>query len=81
MCIRDSAQDLRNAVIVEELCQGLGLLNDTYDYPESIFYQYHTDTSWPTTLDWALIQLLYRSEITPGMDESAVRAAAASLVG
>lgn len=77
----DLAQDLRNAVIVEELCQGLGLLNDTYDYPESIFYQYHTDTSWPTTLDWALIQLLYRSEITPGMDESAVRAAAASLIG
>lgn len=77
----DLAQDLRNAVIVEELCQGLGLLNDTYNYPESIFYQYHTDTSWPTTLDWALIQLLYRSEITPGMDESAVRAAAASLVG
>lgn len=77
----DITQELRNAVIVEELCQSLGLLTDTYDHPESIFYQYHTDTAWPTTLDWAVIQLLYRSEITPGMDEEAVREAAAALVG
>lgn len=77
----DLTQSLRSAVIVEELCQSLGLLTDTYDHPESIFYQYHTDTSWPTTLDWALISLLYSDEITPGMDESAVRAAAGSLVG
>lgn len=77
----DITQELRNAVIVEELCQSLGLLTDTYDHPESIFYQYHTDTAWPTTLDWAVISLLYRSEITPGMDEEAVREAAAALVG
>ena len=77
----DITQELRNAVIVEELCQSLGLLTDTYDHPESIFYQYHTDAAWPTTLDWAVIQLLYRSEITPGMDEEAVREAAAALVG
>ena len=60
--------------------QSLGLLNDTYDHPESIFYQYHTDTSWPTTLDWAVIQLLYSDGLTPGMDEQAVRAAAEQLV-
>lgn len=74
------SQQLRNAVIVEELCQGLGLLTDTYDHPESVFYQYHTETDWPTTLDWAVIQLLYSDAITPGMDESAVRSAAAALV-
>lgn len=73
-------QGERNAVIVEELVQSLGLLNDTYDHPESIFYQYHTDTSWPTTLDWAVIQLLYSDGITPGMDGQAARAAAAQLV-
>ena len=73
-------QGERNAVIVEELVQSLGLLNDTYDHPESIFYQYHTDTSWPTTLDWAVIQLLYSDGLTPGMDEQAVRAAAEQLV-
>ena len=65
---------------MEELCQSLGLLNDTYDYPESIFYQYHTETDWPTSLDWAIIELLYRTEIRPGMDESAVRTAAADIV-
>ena len=76
----DISQELRSAVIVEELCQSLGLLNDTYDYPESIFYQYHTETDWPTSLDWAIIELLYRTEIRPGMDESAVRTAAADIV-
>lgn len=79
--LTELTQEHRDAVIVEELCQGLGLLTDTYDYPESIFYQYHTDTAWPTTLDWAIIQLLCSGSITAGMDESAVRAAAASLVG
>ena len=67
-------------VISEELCQSLGLLQDTYDYPESIFYQYHTDAQRPSALDRAVIELLYRSEILPGMDEEAVRAAAAELV-
>ena len=75
------SQELRNAVIVEELCQSLGLLTDTYDHPDSIFYQYHTTTAWPTALDWAVIRLLYSDGIVPGMDESAVRTAAASLVG
>ncbi len=76
----DIPQSERDGVIVEELCQSLGLLTDTYDYPESVFYQYHTDAAWPSTLDWAIIQLLYRSELAPGMDEDAVRAAAASIV-
>lgn len=73
-------QERRNGVIVEELCQALGLLTDTYDYPESIFHQYYTDADWPCPLDWAIIELLYRSEIRPGMDESAVRSAAADIV-
>ena len=73
-------QESRNPVIVEELIQSLGLLTDSYDYPESIFYQYHTDTDWPTTLDWALVQLLYSDALRPGMYESAVRTAAAALV-
>ena len=74
------AQELRNSVIVEELCQCLGLLTDTYDHPESVFYQYHTDADWPCALDWAIIELLYRSELVPGMDEGAVRGAAAAIV-
>lgn len=77
----DISQKLRRAVIVEELCQGLGLLTDTYDHPESIFYQYHLTTDWPTELDWAVIRLLYSAAISPGMDGDGVRAAAASVVG
>ena len=78
--LSDLTQERRNGVIVEELCQALGLLTDTYDYPESIFHQYYTDADWPCPLDWAIIELLYRSEIRPGMDESAVRSAAADIV-
>lgn len=76
----DLEQSHRDAVIVEELCQSLGLLQDTYDHPESIFYQYHTEIDWPSPLDWAIIELLYSPELRPGMDEESVRSAAAGLV-
>ncbi|HIQ78192.1 MAG TPA: DUF2927 domain-containing protein [Candidatus Scatomorpha intestinavium] len=77
----DITQSLRNAVIAEELCQGLGLLTDTYDHPESIFYQYHETADWPSALDWAIIRLLYSGVISPGMTEDEVHAAAVSAVG
>ena len=32
-------------VIREEITQSLGFLNDTYDYPESIFYQGYSESN------------------------------------
>ena len=43
----------------EELTQSLGLTNDTYDYPESIFYQKWSETTEYTPIDRALIDMLY----------------------
>jgi len=46
-------------VLREELTQSLGLINDTYDYPESIFYQGWTETTEYAPIDRELIQMLY----------------------
>lgn len=43
----------------EELTQSLGLLNDSWKYPESIFYQGWTTTTEFTEMDRKLIDLLY----------------------
>ena len=43
----------------EELTQSLGLLNDSYDYPESIFYQGWTTTTEFAPIDVELIDMLY----------------------
>jgi hypothetical protein len=45
--------------IREELTQGLGLINDSWKYPESIFYQGDSKTIEYTELDKAIIQKLY----------------------
>jgi hypothetical protein len=43
----------------EELTQSLGLLNDSWKYPESIFYQGWTTTTEFTEIDKRLIDLIY----------------------
>lgn len=43
----------------EELTQSLGLFNDSYKYPESIFYQGWTTTTEYAPIDIELIEMLY----------------------
>lgn len=43
----------------EELTQSLGLFNDSYKYPESIFYQEWTTTTEFAPIDRELIDMLY----------------------
>jgi hypothetical protein len=67
------ATDFPNAVerahlIREELTQSLGLLNDSWKEPESIFYQ-GWGTQDYTMLDKKLIQILYNGKIRPNMQE------------
>ncbi len=57
----------RAHLIREELTQSLGLLNDSWLYPDSIFYQGWTDTNRYTRLDRLVIEMLYRPEVSPGM--------------
>ena len=47
-------------VIREEITQSLGLFNDTYDYPESIFYQGYSEQTSFASIDEEIIKLLYQ---------------------
>ena len=60
----------RQHLIREEVTQGMGLLNDSWLYPNSIFYQGWTTTTAYAPIDDALIEMLYRSEVQPGMSRS-----------
>ncbi|NND71991.1 MAG: DUF2927 domain-containing protein [Rhodothermales bacterium] len=56
----------------EELTQSIGLFNDTYDYPDSIFYAGFSQTTEYAPIDREVIQLLYSSDILAGMTEEDV---------
>jgi hypothetical protein len=56
---RTKSRDAQRHLLREELTQSLGLINDTYDYPESIFYQGWTETTEYAPIDRELIQMLY----------------------
>jgi len=49
----------RKHVLREELTQCLGLGNDSFSYPESIFYQGWTETQSYSELDKEIIKMLY----------------------
>lgn len=57
----------RTHLIWEELVQSVGLLNDSYDYPDSIFQQEYTYVQHPAPIDFALIRMLYNPGLSPGM--------------
>jgi len=51
----------------EEFTQALGLINDSARYPDSIFHQDWTETIQYSPMDRRLIEILYHSEVKPGM--------------
>lgn len=67
-CRTDLDQELRNSVILEELYNGLGPVQDTTLRPDSIIYQEFSQPQWLTAVDELILQLLYSPEILPGMD-------------
>ena len=56
----DSSRKRQKHVIREEITQSLGFLNDTYDYPESIFYQGYSESITFSEVDKRIIKLLYQ---------------------
>ena len=63
----------RAHLIREELTQSLGLMRDSGRYPASIFYEPWTDVTAYAPIDRAVIEMMYRPEVRPCMDERAVR--------
>jgi len=56
----DASRKRQKHVIREEITQSLGFINDSYDYPESIFYQGFSENDFFTEMDKTLIRLLYQ---------------------
>jgi hypothetical protein len=71
----------RSHLVREELTQSLGLFNDSWKYPDSIFYQGWTDTTEYLELDAAAVRLLYHPGLRPGMLREEVLAALSPLPG
>ena len=80
ICYRtDLDQHLRNSVILEEIYNGLGPIQDTALRPDSIIYQEFSETQQLSPMDALILQLLYHPSLLPGMDSYACETAIRSL--
>ena len=62
-----TGEALRAHIIREEVTQMLGLLQDSFRYPQSIFYQAFSDVTEYLPIDRSVIDLLHRPELRVGM--------------
>ena len=68
ICYRsDINQFTRNSVILEEIYNGLGPIQDTQLRPDSIIYQEYSEPQALTEIDELILKLLYHPDILPGM--------------
>ena len=71
ICIRtDLDRELRNSVLLEELYNGLGPVQDTVLRSDSIIYSDFARTQDLSDIDRLLIELLYHPDIVCGMNAS-----------
>jgi len=68
-----TTQAARNHLILEEFTQALGLMNDSYDYEDSIFQAEWTTTQSLMDIDYMLLYMLYNDYLEAGMGEYEVR--------
>lgn len=64
----DIAQEVRNSVILEEIYNGLGPINDTQYRSDSIIYSGYSTPQSLTEVDELILKLLYHPEMRCGMD-------------
>ena len=70
--LKTQAEIYRRHLLREELTQSLGLMNDSNQYPESIFYAPWTDVTVFADIDRMLISMLYRPDIDVNMNADEV---------
>lgn len=69
ICIRTELdQELRNSVILEELYNGLGPVQDSDLRPDSLIYSGFSQPQELTQIDELILKLLYHPELKCGMD-------------
>jgi len=72
ICYRtDIPQIVRNSVILEELYNGLGPIQDTVLRTDSIIYSGYSEPQALTPVDKLLLKLLYHPQMVCGMDAEA----------
>ena len=64
----DLNQHLRNSVIIEEIYNGLGFINDTNLRTDSIIYSEFSEPQELTEIDKILLKILYNKELKNGMN-------------
>ncbi len=79
ICIRnDIGQHVRNSVILEELYNGLGPVQDSWLREDSIIYAGYSEPQSLTEIDELILRLLYHPDMKCGMDreqcEAVIRA-------
>ena len=67
-CRSDLDQHLRSSVILEEIYNGLGPIQDTNLRPDSIIYAEYSEPQVLTVMDELILRLLYHPEIKCGMN-------------
>ena len=70
-CRSDIDQDIRSSVLLEELYNGLGPVQDTALRPDSIIYAEYSTPQRLSDVDELLLRLLYHPTLQPGMDRAA----------
>ena len=69
ICVRtDLDQHLRNSVILEELYNGLGPIQDTELRPDSLIYAGYSEPQALTEIDELILDLLYHPDMKCGMN-------------
>lgn len=72
ICYRtDIDQEVRNSVILEEIYNGLGPVQDTWLRQESLIYAGYSTPQWMTNIDKVILQLLYHPDLACGMHADA----------
>lgn len=64
---KNIAQEIRNSVIPEEIINALGI-SDTVLREDSITYQYGSEVTELSEVDWAIVKLLYNPQMKCGMN-------------
>ena len=67
-CLNSHGQTLRNSVILEELYNGLGPIQDTSLRPDSLIYAEFSEPQELSEIDKLILQLLYHPDMKCGMD-------------
>ncbi len=78
--IFDGEEYERESTVCEEILQSLGIGCDSYEYPDSMFYEGRCYYKFPSELDFGVIALLYSPALHTGMSLSDAMAAAAEII-